>query len=118
MAWLLRYSFTPGPASRAVDYWPAAAVSRSGPATLVMAVHPYCPCTRASFEELSRVLAKIESQVGSSSLVLLSFLPALRMGENRAMALRDALPATQVIEDAGGRQALSSASAHREKQPF
>ena len=35
----------------------AASFRTSGRATLVIAAHPACPCTRATFHELDRILA-------------------------------------------------------------
>jgi hypothetical protein len=57
---LLNYESTPGSVTASPGTWPAqAAISRTpGHFTLVMAAHPRCPCTRASIEELSRILER------------------------------------------------------------
>jgi hypothetical protein len=55
---LLRYKTTPGASGDPPSRWPAAvslARAASGP-TLVMLIHPRCPCSRASLSELNEVL--------------------------------------------------------------
>lgn len=63
------YSMTPG----SVSTPPAAGVAGipvgSSEFTLVMAVHPRCPCTRASVEQLQRLLARFRGQVSARVLV-------------------------------------------------
>lgn len=57
---LLKFELTPGKAAAAALQWPAgdALPRKSGIATLVMASHPECPCTRASLTELAELLAQ------------------------------------------------------------
>ena len=59
------YESTPGAAAAAPVMWPAA--SRIKPdadrATLVMSAHPHCPCTRASINELSRLMTQAQGRV-------------------------------------------------------
>ncbi|HEY0792917.1 MAG TPA: hypothetical protein VGD78_17765 [Chthoniobacterales bacterium] len=52
------YSFRPGPNAIPPKVWPATnrlALGRQG-FTLVLFAHPRCPCTRASLEELARLM--------------------------------------------------------------
>src|SRR5664279_4276966 len=63
--WLFQYVSTPGAQSAALTDWPSdSSIERaaSGP-TLVMFVHPRCPCTRASLAELERVVARSGGEV-------------------------------------------------------
>jgi hypothetical protein len=62
---LLIHESTPGEATASPGAWPAdAAISRTpGHFALVMAAHPRCPCTRASIEELGRLLARSTTPV-------------------------------------------------------
>jgi hypothetical protein len=55
-----RYSFTPVPAANAPESWPSVEGLPLTPGvwTLVMFVHPNCPCTRASICELSRLTTR------------------------------------------------------------
>ena len=57
---LLKYSGTPGEAGRALSAWPvdSCLVRDPGRATLVLAVHPRCPCSRATMDALAQVMAR------------------------------------------------------------
>jgi hypothetical protein len=57
---MTRYSDTSGEAVSAPDCWPKDSRIAVDPArpTLLMFVHPHCPCTRASLGELDRLLAE------------------------------------------------------------
>jgi len=57
---LFRYESTPGTASAPPARWPAHTkiVPRRGAFTLVLFAHPDCPCTRASLEQLRRLLTR------------------------------------------------------------
>jgi hypothetical protein len=59
-ALLVRYKSRPGDAGRAPDRWPAgSAIARdAGRPTLLMFVHPDCPCSRASLRELATLAAR------------------------------------------------------------
>src|SRR5688572_7983088 len=56
---LWAYESRPGAAATPPLQWPAASsIQRvEGTPTLVMLAHPHCPCTRASIEELNRIMA-------------------------------------------------------------
>ncbi len=51
---MFEYEMTPGAVSASPDRWPAGSALRLDPRcpTLVMFVHPHCPCSRASLHEL------------------------------------------------------------------
>jgi hypothetical protein len=55
---LVAYHNTPGDPGRFVERWPSGSrlARDAGRLTLVMAVHPLCPCTAASVAELARVV--------------------------------------------------------------
>ncbi|MHA3770889.1 RedB protein [Verrucomicrobiota bacterium sgz303538] len=56
---LWHYSQTPGKLAAAPEMWPAAVHGREeGKPTLVLFLHPECPCSRATVTELSRVLTR------------------------------------------------------------
>jgi hypothetical protein len=62
---MARYANTPGGAEAAPAAWPTNSqipLDGSRP-TLVMFVHPHCPCSRASVGELNRLLARIPGQL-------------------------------------------------------
>ena len=64
---LWNYSNAPGVAGVPPSKWPADShIQRpTDRATLVMVVHPHCPCTRASMGELARLMAQTEGRVNA-----------------------------------------------------
>jgi hypothetical protein len=62
---LWHYENTPGiPAIAAPAQWPSDShIQRSNLATLIMIVHPHCPCSRASLAELARLMAQAQGRV-------------------------------------------------------
>lgn len=60
MVALGRYEFTPGLAAHPAASWPAASKLRreTERATVILAGHPRCPCTRATLSELERIHAR------------------------------------------------------------
>ena len=64
-ALVLNYQRASGRTGTAPEHWPATAqiTPDTKRDTLVMFAHPLCPCTRASMEELNRLLARHHGQV-------------------------------------------------------
>src|SRR5262245_30351063 len=60
---LLDYANTPGRAGMAAARWPDAAGRAGGRAKLVMALHPHCPCSRASIGELALIMARCQGRL-------------------------------------------------------
>src|SRR5271170_186571 len=58
---LARYSYTPTPSGEPARSWPRSSMIplREGHFTLVLLVHPQCPCTASTLEELARLLAVV-----------------------------------------------------------
>ncbi len=104
---LCTYEATPGPTGPAAEHWPAAGrlALASDRHTLIMAVHPRCPCTRASSRELARILARCPGRV---TVYLLIFTPA---GAGGAWGHADwsrnlaSIPGVHSIHDPGGDEA-------------
>jgi hypothetical protein len=70
-AWaLLRHASTPGAVADPPATWPAESrIARvPGLPTLLVFAHPQCACTRATFEELSRLLAQVPDRATASVL--------------------------------------------------
>jgi hypothetical protein len=107
MRMLWAYADTPGRRAAAKAAWPAdASFARdtSGP-VLVLFLHPQCPCSRATIEELARLLARAPAPAAIYALV---YRPADADAGwertdlwNSAAALRG----VQVMTDVGGAQA-------------
>ena len=62
---LLKYESLPGKIGAISDQWPAgSSLQRDNDRpTLVMAVHPQCPCTKASVGELAQIVARTQNKV-------------------------------------------------------
>jgi hypothetical protein len=96
-----RYSTTPGRPATPPLNWPARVpVERAeGQATLVMFVHPQCPCTSASLGELAIILAHAQGKLDAD---LFFYLP---VSETAAWAKTDlwrnagAIPGVRVFLD-------------------
>lgn len=60
MYWMWRYESTPGAAETTQGVWPMASaiVPATDRPTLLMFLHPQCPCSRASLTELKEILAE------------------------------------------------------------
>jgi hypothetical protein len=60
---LMTYESTPGAAGETPSTWPTNSTIpfHRGQPVLVMFAHPQCPCTRASIEELNRLMTRCEN---------------------------------------------------------
>jgi hypothetical protein len=69
---LALYAFKPGSTGTAPVSWPAgtAISADEGRPTLVMFVHPKCPCSRASVAELERLMAVCDGRVSARVVFL------------------------------------------------
>ena len=65
---LLVHSATPGPKGEVPARWPEGVPRQSGLPTLVMVVHPHCPCSRASVGELSRIMTLCRNRTAARVL--------------------------------------------------
>src|SRR5713101_8995578 len=72
LSFLASYENAPGVAAAAPSRWPAGSRIKPAPdrATLVMLTHPQCPCTRASIEELDKLMAHCQGRVDAYVLLL------------------------------------------------
>lgn len=69
---LMAYENTPGVAAKPLGTWPADSRIQRAPeqATLVMLVHPHCPCSRASLGELAILMAQSRGRLTAYVLFL------------------------------------------------
>jgi hypothetical protein len=104
---LMVYSQTPGQSGQAPRQWPSqSSLGReAGVARLLMFAHPKCPCTRASLEELARLVAQTP---GLTRVDVLFFKPK---GESDAWAQTgswrsaESIPGVRVHADEAGAEA-------------
>jgi hypothetical protein len=95
-----RYEGTPGKAAAAGDGWPEKSVLQRSPGkpTLVLALHPECPCSKATVAELARLL----SRGGQVNCYALFESVAGEQGDVRQKALwksAAAIPGVEAIDD-------------------
>ncbi len=98
---------TPGTVVAVSRDWPRnSAIRLSGSVpTLVMAVHPQCPCTRASIAELAHVLAAASGHVQTELLFILPSGTKPGWEKTDLWKSAAALPGVTVRSDPGGREA-------------
>lgn len=104
---LMRYENTPTAAATTPPRWPAESgiLRRPGEFTLLMFAHPYCPCSRASVEELNRLLVHCRAAVAPH--VLFVRPPGVAEDWTKTSLRRSAaaIPGVKVELDANGREA-------------
>ncbi|HEV2706263.1 MAG TPA: hypothetical protein VGV59_10090 [Pyrinomonadaceae bacterium] len=106
--WVLwGYENTPGQGGTPPLNWPAASrVQRhSNPFTLIMLVHPHCPCTRASINELALIMARGQGRLTAHLLFLKP--DGTEPGWERSDLWESAstIPGVEVMTDEGGAEA-------------
>jgi hypothetical protein len=105
MCVLLDHATRPGRAGTASRRWPGAVDRVPGRAMLVMAVHPHCPCSRASIRELELIMCACQGRLDARLLfVAPAGLGADWMHTDLWDAAR-AIPGVEVMGDLGGGKA-------------
>lgn len=101
---LWRYASTKGFETRAPDVWPAGSRLHraSGRATLLMFVHPHCPCSRASLTELDRVTARVRGRVATEVVFVRHAGVPSDLVESGLRAQAARMPDARVLDDPGG----------------
>ena len=104
LAALHAYEFTPGQPDNPCDAWPTDCGIRPEPgrATLVMLAHPRCSCTRASLDELARVVARARRPVAVHVLFYRPRTAQGTWGTTDLWRRAAAIPGVQVHDDPGG----------------
>jgi hypothetical protein len=101
---LLRYAHTPGHPATPPDRWPRTAPIPASPhdSTLVLFVHPQCPCSRSTIGELEQIVACCGSKVDVN---VFFYAPP---GQNRDWPRTDLwqstarIPGVHLMEDSNG----------------
>jgi len=107
MTMLWAYAEAPGPAATPPAVWPRDSRIRPSAerATLIMLAHPHCPCTRASLEELDRLMARVGDRLTTDVLFV---TPHDASGGWEATDLwrsAAAIPGVAVVDDLDGIEA-------------
>ncbi|EDY18156.1 conserved hypothetical protein [Chthoniobacter flavus Ellin428] len=104
---MARYEHTAGATGRTPQNWPTDSTVALDHfhATLLMFAHPKCPCTRASLEELNRLLTHCQGQVTTHILFFTPEDAATDWTQTGLWQSARAIPGLRVEADLGGRQA-------------
>ena len=104
---LMKYESTPTASDRAPSLWPAKSqIARAaGHSTLLMFVHPHCPCSGASMEELNRLLARCQGSVTAHVLFVRPKGVADDWTDTRLKKNAESIPGVQVSIDPEGQEA-------------
>jgi hypothetical protein len=103
---LLRYKAVAGDAGTPPQVWPSTSELRRAieEHTLLLFVHPRCPCTSATLEELTFVLTRGAGQVRAQVLFAWPNGQANAWTETKLVRAVQRLPGVQAIWDEGGRE--------------
>ena len=107
MAFLINYESRAGQVGNVPDIWPPSAGLEHRPDTphLLMFVHPRCPCSRASIEELSRLIAICKDRVSTRVVVLRPDHMDATWTQTDLVASAQQIPGVDVVFDHDGHQA-------------
>ena len=104
---LWSYENRPGLAATAPPSWPVASgIGRTpGLPTLIMLVHPHCPCSRASIEELNRLMARAHEAMSVYVLFLKPSAVPDDWEQTDLWRSAAAIPGVHAMRDEGGVEA-------------
>ncbi len=103
---LLRYSLTPGRPGEPPATWPAASRMHHDTMrqTLVVAVHPHCPCTRATIAELEDIMTRGRGHIAARVVFLEPSGFTDRWVKDDLWRTASAIPGVTAVVDTGGRE--------------
>jgi hypothetical protein len=107
MAILWNYALTPGVAAAAPGQWPSGSVL--GPLhnrpRIVMVVHPMCSCSRASVNELAKIMAESRQKAEAFVVFVEPKTASKDWVETALWRSAATIPGVQLVRDAGGKEA-------------
>jgi hypothetical protein len=104
---LLRYASTAGERGDALSRWPSNSklALDSGVDTLVIAIHPHCPCTRASIVELNDLMLSLRGKLKTYVLVIKPRDFPESWDETDLVSSARRIPDTTIVVDLDGLEA-------------
>lgn len=101
---LWRYDAAAGAPADPPARWPSAtrAVRRPGLPALVLLIHPRCPCTRATIDELSRLMSDCDGKLTATVLVLHPAGTPAGWEKSGLWSDAAAIPGVNALSDADG----------------
>jgi hypothetical protein len=109
MAEMVHYQMTPQADGKGMATWPARAnlVRDAACPTLVMFLHPQCPCSRASLNELAQIIAKTDQKMVVDILFVQPSGASVDWVHSDLWLQAHAIPAVHVGVDANGHDAAA-----------
>ncbi len=103
---LADYSNAPGDAAKAPGMWPTQSqIERAADqSTLLLFLHPKCPCSRASVEELSRLMATAGRRM-KTCVVFTMEIDADELRRQHIYQVASELPGVELVHDGKGSEA-------------
>jgi hypothetical protein len=106
MGILLRFASTPGDPGHPPLQWPEGSrIPAAHRPALLMAIHPRCPCTRASIEELQQVMARCRGQMEVHLIVVVPSAVSVSWLDTELEREATAIPGVNTYIDRGGIEA-------------
>jgi hypothetical protein len=101
------HATTPGKLSDEAARWPVASrVDRSSSgATLLVFVHPYCPCARTTLGELAAIMNTTQGRVTAQVLFVAADGENPNWAQNELWQAAEAIPGVRAVVDAGAIEA-------------
>jgi hypothetical protein len=106
MGFMWSYNHRSGEVAIAPVLWPAdSRVLRGGGYTLVMLAHPKCPCTRATLEELSKLMTHTQGRLRSFVLFVRPLGVSQDWDRTDLWQSASVIPGVKVLDDIDGIEA-------------
>jgi len=107
MTSLMRYQMTPAAHAAAPGHWPANASFSPSPLhpTLIMTLHPRCPCSRASLHELEQIMAHSAGRLEAHVLFVIPQNAPSDWRDGDLWGIAQSIPDVTVSIDKGGHDA-------------
>jgi hypothetical protein len=107
LEWMWTYSATPGTAAPPPATWPSGATPARPTATpsLVMFVHPRCPCSRASLAELGGIMERNQGKLAAQVLFVAPPGTGKEWSHTRLWKVASEIPGVTVSADRDGMEA-------------
>jgi hypothetical protein len=101
LGYLMNYANRPGDQGSPVKTWPGVNGVQHSAAkpTLLLFAHPQCPCTRASIQELSVILAQCRDRVDCRVLFYQSEAQQLEWVNSPCWRQAESIPGIQLVRD-------------------
>lgn len=104
MFWLQTYGNTPSATAAAPEHWPATAQldRQVGMPSLLVFVHPHCPCSQATIRELERLTAQLGAALPTHVVFLHPTGVPPNWHQTSLWSHAQEIPGVTVVEDVGG----------------